>query len=38
MPAAEALLDVLASSATQARIGALPGYDLTRTGTTRRPE
>ena len=38
LPAAEALLDVLASSATQARIGALPGYDLTKTGTTRRPE
>lgn len=35
--AAGPLLDTLAASSTEVLLGALPGYDLTQTGQTRRP-
>ena len=35
MPQAEPLLEVLASSAVQDRLAALPGYDLSASGETR---
>jgi hypothetical protein len=37
LSAAEPLLVVLAGAETHGRLGALPGYDLTATGSVRSP-